>query len=180
MTLTTHSNHLPGTLLAAERRRHSRTTAATPCPSTKRQLGRDVDAAADRSRNGAPLRVVEVRPLGRLTPVLRAVAQHISDPDPPDDEDVLLEHHIAFREGLQASLARVDPARLQRATEGAGESASSGRHHVVECGGALGKLAWGRPVVLTHLVVRAEDDRVLLGRQVCLADGPAGPHDSDA
>jgi hypothetical protein len=126
------------------------------------------------------LGVVEVRPLGSLTPVLGAAAQHISDSDPPDDEDLLVEHHIAFREGIQAPLARVDPARPQRATEGAGESASRGRRHVVERCGALGELARGRPVVLAHLVVRAEDDRLLLGRQVCLADRPAGPHDSDA
>jgi hypothetical protein len=124
--------------------------------------------------------MVEVRPLGRLTPVFGAAVQHISEPDPPNDEDLLLEHHVAFREGLQASLARVDPTRLQRATQGAGESAGRGRHHVVECGGALGELARGRPVVLADLVVGAEDDWLLLGRQVCLADRPAGPDDSDA
>src|SRR5215472_12389779 len=177
----------------SERRRlRRRTPSATSCGwvagrcaaplrrSTERQIGRDVDAFADRPRDRAPLGVVEVRPLGSLTPVLGAAAQHISDPDPPDDEDLLLEHHIAFREGLQAPLARVDPARLQRATEGASESASRGRHHIVECGGALRELTRGCPVVLAHLVMRAEDDRLVLGRQVCLADWPAGPDDSDA
>jgi hypothetical protein len=59
-----------------------------------------------------------VGPFGRLPFVLRAAGQPVSDPDPLDHQDFILDLHIAFSLGAQLSLAGVDPSRLQRATQG--------------------------------------------------------------
>src|SRR5690349_25166200 len=98
-----------------------------------------------------------MRPLRRLAFVRRAVAQRVRDPDPLDHEDLLLDVDVALGLGRQPPLARVDPARLQRASKGAGESTGGRGDDVVEGGGVLRVLTWRRSVVLADGPVRAED-----------------------
>ena len=59
----------------------------------------------------------------------------------------------------------LDLARLQRAGEGASQSAASCGHYVVECGGVGWVLLGPDAVVLGHLGVHAEHDWRLLGGQ---------------
>src|SRR5437879_6300458 len=96
------------------------------------QLRANVDTSADRPGDRAALDVQRVRSLGRVSLVLRAVPQHVLHPDPPDDEDPVLDDHVSLRRRLQPAVAGVDSAHLQRATEGAGQSTGGGGDDVVE------------------------------------------------
>ncbi len=59
-----------------------------------------------------------VRALGGLTLVFGAAAQHVLDSDPPDDENLVIKVDVALGVCVKVSVSR-DPARLQRASEGA-------------------------------------------------------------
>ena len=54
--------------------------------------------------------------------------------DSPDDENAVVLADLATNVPDEAPVARPDPARLQRASEGAGESPAGGGHDVVERG----------------------------------------------
>ena len=56
----------------------------------------------------------------RLALVLRTSGQRVSHSDSLDDEDLVFDVDLALGLGAQASFTRIDPARLQRATKGAG------------------------------------------------------------
>src|SRR5713226_1309139 len=137
------------------------------------QLCRDVDAAADGLGDRAPAGVEGMRALGRLPLVLRAAGEAIPHVDALDHEHLVLQHDGAFGITGQPALARVDPARLQRATQGSSESTGGRGHHVVERGGMVGILPGGGAVVLADLIVSPEHDGFRLGRNVGAADRPA-------
>jgi hypothetical protein len=118
-----------------------------------------------------------MRPLGGLALVVWAAGQAITDMDAFDDQDLVLYDHNAVSVCAQLALARIDPARLQRAPKRSRQSTGGSRHHVVESRGVLGILTGGGPIVLAHLVVRAEQDRVGSRRKKGLANGPALPND---
>ena len=111
-----------------------------------------------------------VRAFGRLTLVLRTAAQCVVDADPLDDEHLVHEVDLALGLGGQPALARVDPARLQRAAQGPGQSTRSRRDDVVERRRVLGVLAGGGAVMLAHRAVRAERDWFAFDREVRLAN----------
>jgi hypothetical protein len=121
-----------------------------------------------------------VRPLRGLALVVRAAGQRVANANPFDDEDLVLEVDLAFGFRRELPLARIDPARLQRATQGAGESTCGGRHDIVERGGMVGILAGGGAVVLAHLVVRPKEHGVGLGRQERATDGTTVADDPDS
>jgi hypothetical protein len=120
-----------------------------------------------------------MRALCCLALVVRHAAQRVVNLDPLDDQDLVLEVDLAFGLGGQLAAARVDPARLQRATEGAGESTRRRGDDVVESRGVLGVLAGSGAVVLTDGTMGAERDGLVFGRQVGLADRPALADDPD-
>jgi hypothetical protein len=101
------------------------------------------------------------------------------DADALDDQHLVLDDDIAFGVSAQSALARIDPARLQRATQGARESTGGRGDHVVERGGVLGILACRGPIVLAHLVVGAENYRLGFGRNMSRSDRPAFADDPD-
>jgi hypothetical protein len=105
--------------------------------------------------------------------------QVVADPDPLDHQDAVLDLHLAPGLGVEPPLAGRDLARLQRAPEGAGESAGGGRDHVVERGRVGLVLAHVDAVVAGHRAVDAEQDRARLGRQVRAAERPADALDAD-
>jgi hypothetical protein len=75
-----------------------------------------------------------------------------------------------------------DLTRLQRAGERAGQSAAGCRHHVVERGRVGRVVLRPDPIVLRHLRVHPEDNRLGLGRHVREALRPAeslNPHAGD-
>src|SRR5205814_8333543 len=85
-------------------------------------------------------------------------------------QDLVLHDHVALSFGAQPSVTSVDPARLQRATQRAGESTGGSRDHVVEGGGVVGVLSGCGAVMLADLVVGTEHDGVGLDRQKGLPD----------
>jgi hypothetical protein len=115
-----------------------------------------------------------------FTLVLRAAAKRVADSDAFDHEHFVLEVDLAFSLGRESPLARVDPARLQRATEGADESTGGRGDYVIEGGGVVGVLAGRRAVMLAHLVVGAEEYGVGFGRQEGPTDGTPVADDPNA
>ena len=111
-----------------------------------------------------------MRTLRGLSFVLRAARQLVADVNPLDDEHLVLDLDLAFRLRRQPPPARIDPARLQRATQGAGESTRSRGDDVVESRSVLGILTGRRAVVLTDLVVGAEEDGLGLDGEKGTAD----------
>jgi hypothetical protein len=90
----------------------------------------------------------------------------IGDVDAADDQDIVLELDLARDLGGEAAVAGVDLARLQRASEGAGQSAAGGGHHVVESG-RVGLDDLGVDLVVGgHRAVHAEDHGSGLRRQI--------------
>jgi hypothetical protein len=114
-----------------------------------------------------------VRSLGGLPLVLGAVAQRVCDPDSFDDKDLVLEVDLSLGLRGQSPLARIDPARLQRATKGAGESTGGRGHDVIERRGVFRVLTRRGAVVLAHGPMRAKDHRPVFGREERLANGSA-------
>ena len=102
--------------------------------------------------------------LGSLALVVRATPQRVAHVDLLDHQDLVFEIDIAFTLCSQPALARVDPARFQRATQGSGESTGSCGHDVVEGRGVVGILARRGAVVLPDHAMRAERDGLRLDR----------------
>jgi hypothetical protein len=98
--------------------------------------------------------------------IFRTAVELISDPDPFDHQHAAF--HLDVTLGLRAQMALTgfDLARLQRATQGPGQSTGRRGDDVVEGGGLRVVLAGGRLVVLRHLVMDAEKHRLPLRRKV--------------
>jgi len=105
-----------------------------------------------------------VRPLGGLALIGRASRQRVVHPDPLDDEHPVFHLDVTFGGGHQVPTARIDPARLQRATQGPGQSTSGGRDHVVKGRGVRLERSGRGLVVLRHLVMHPEKNWRGLGR----------------
>ena len=118
-----------------------------------------------------------MRPLRCFAFVLWAVPQRVCDPDLLDDEDLLLQVDLAFGLRGQTSLARVNPARLQRAAESARESTGGRSNDIVKRGGVLRVLAGRRAVVLAHGPMRAEENGLVFGGEERLSNRSAVAND---
>ena len=133
---------------------------ASSLTSDEFQLGADGDAPADAFGDRASARVESMGSLGCLALFVGTACEVVAHVDVLDHQYLVLHDHGAFGIRAQPALACVDPARLQRAAQGACESTGRSRYHVVERGGMVGILPWGGAVVLADLVVRAEHDRL--------------------
>jgi hypothetical protein len=102
------------------------------------------------------LDLVEVRVSVRLDPVANVY--------PTQDQHSVGKLDLPARFGREPAPACVHPTRLQRAPQGAGESAGRGRHHVIEGRGVGWEVVAGDPVVLGDLGVNPEGDRSVAGR----------------
>ena len=129
------------------------------------ELGAHLDTALEAAGDRTEARVEPVHALDLLAPVLRN-GEPVVNGDAPDHEHRVLEHHLADRLDLVALRIDIDVTRLQRAGEGAGQSAAGGRHHVVERGRVWGVLVGADTVVLRDLGMDPERDRLVLGGQV--------------
>lgn len=105
-----------------------------------------------------------MRPQGGVLFVAWALLEQVSHPDPPDDEHFLIDLDIAFGFRYQSSRIGLNPTRLQRATQGAGQSAGSGSDDVVEGGGVRLEGPRRRAIVRSDLVVNAKDHGLGFGR----------------
>ena len=100
---------------------------------------------------------------GRLPlPFLRLEPQ--LDMDALDDQHLPLELDLSGRFARQEALTCINLTRLQRASEGPGQSTGGRRYDVVEGRGMLLELAGRELVVLGNGAMDAEYDRLLFGR----------------
>lgn len=129
------------------------------------ELGAYLDAALEAARDRAEARVEPVHAFDLLTPVLLD-SEPVVNGYPPDHEHLVLEHHLADRLDLVALRIDLDVTRLQRAGEGASQSAASGRHDVVERGRMWGILVRADTVMLRDLGMDPERHRLVLSGQV--------------
>jgi len=96
-----------------------------------------------------------VRPHRRVTFVV-GKAQVVGHLDALDHQHLPLQFHLANRFRGQPALAGRDPARFQRATQGAGQSTGCGGNQVVERG-SVGFVDVGiDPIVLGYLGMNAK------------------------
>jgi hypothetical protein len=97
-----------------------------------------------------------VRPLGRLSLLLRALEQH-ADVDALYHQRLAFQLHFTdcFRDQLPGGCG--DLTRLQRASKGPDQSTRRGRHQEVERGGMRLVLSGLCSVVLRDRAVRAEE-----------------------
>lgn len=106
----------------------------------------------------------------------------VADVDAFDYEHVILGLDLAGRLDVVAVRIDFDLARLQRAGEGAGQSAAGGGDYVVE-GGRVRRIAVGIDVVvLGNLRVNSKSDRLGLSgkvREPLRAAEPLDPHPGD-
>ncbi len=120
-----------------------------------------------------------VRSLRGFALVVRAPAQPVTDSDPFDHENLVLDNDVALSIRGQLPLGGVDPARLQRASQGARQSTGRRSNHVVQGGRMVRVLARRGAVVLAYLVMSAKDDRIRLAREKRSSDGAALANDPD-
>ena len=78
---------------------------------------------------------MRVGPLGRRPLVVGTISKPVLHADALDDQHAVLHLHVAFTLRREPALTGVDPARLQRATQGPGQSTGGRGHHVIERGG---------------------------------------------
>ena len=121
-----------------------------------------------------------VRALGGLA-LIPSELQMIANVNPLDQE------HLVFRLldlpphlGKKPAVARRDLARLQRAPEGAGESAACRGHDVIERGRMGVMLCDVDPVMFGHRSVDPEQDRDRLDWKKRPPERPPNPLDADA
>ena len=126
----------------------------------------------------APGRVMRVRPLGGIPLLGRTSFQHVVHPDPLDNQHTIFHFDLAFGRRDQIAPARIDSARLQRATQSSGESTGSGRDHVVKSG-RVRVVPGRRLVVLRDLVVHPEKNGRRLGGQKRLPQRALDPLNAD-
>jgi hypothetical protein len=106
--------------------------------------------------------------------------QLIGDVNAPDDQDFAILFNLPLCLRKKPAFAGRDPARFQRAAEGARQSTGCGSHQVIEGGGM--RLVHGhiRTVVGSDLVVNPKLDRFRLGRQVSAAVRAFHPFNTDS
>ena len=110
--------------------------------------------------------------------VLGFGSQPVRDVDSPDDDHaVILLLHLAPDVAREVPLARLDPARLQRASEGTGQSAAGGGHDVVQRRGDLSFRL--HAVVLRDGPVNPELDGSVVRRKPSAAIRTLDPLDPD-
>src|SRR5260370_19236646 len=124
------------------------------------------------------LRVVGKRSLDLLLVDIRSDAESVANVDAFDHQHAVLEFDLAGRVALESAFASRDVTRLQRASEGAGQSAGGGRDDVVERSRTLRLCSCRHTVVLGDGGVDAKDNRLTLRGQVRAPQRPTYPLDS--
>jgi hypothetical protein len=115
-----------------------------------------------------------------LVPVgIRVDLERVRDMDAFDDEDAVVDLDLAAPGPDQPPLARIDLARLQRASKRPSQSAGGRRDDVVEGRRALCIAAPRDAVVVGDLVMDSEEDRLGRTRNLGASQRSAYPLDSD-
>jgi hypothetical protein len=100
---------------------------------------------------------------GRLAFVRRTPLQRVADVDGLEHQDSVLDEDLASSLRAEFSTSRVDPARLQRAAEGAGKSTGGGGNDVVKRCRVVGVLSRLGAVMLAYRTMRSKRHGLLDG-----------------
>jgi hypothetical protein len=100
--------------------------------------------------------------------------------DSLDHENLAIELYFSRRFPDQLAAACIYPTRLQRASQGAGQSAAGCSYDVVERRCIRGEVLWRHTVVLSDLRMDAERDGAIFARYMSLANGAPAAHHLDA
>ncbi len=90
----------------------------------------------------------------------------IKNMNAPDHQYAIFQLDLASYFSRQLFVACVYLARLQRTSEGAGESTTCSGNNVVECGRVWFSDFWSDTIVFSNGTVHAEAHRLWFGRQV--------------
>ena len=121
-----------------------------------------------------------MRPTRRLPLVRGTITQSIPNVDLFDHEHAVVKLDHAFSIGYEPALIGGDPARLQRATKGSGQSTGGGGDDVIECGGVGFVRARRRAVMFGDLIMDAEEDGLGFRGQAGTPERSLDPFDCDA
>jgi hypothetical protein len=122
------------------------------CRDCDRRLQRAVDRTSVSEKTVGAARFISLRLLG---------LQFEDDVDPADHEDVILQLNFADSFRHQSLIRSINLTRLQRASEGSGQSTRRGRDNIIQ-GSRMRFQNRGRNlVVLRHSPVYSEYDRLL-------------------
>jgi hypothetical protein len=122
--------------------------------------GGDVDGVADAAGDRTVVGVEAVDALDGVTVDIRVDRELVSDVDPLDDERLALDLDLTGGVAPETTASGRDPARLQRAPEGAGESTAGRGDHVVDGRGVGVVGVRGHAVVLGDGAVHPEGHRL--------------------
>ena len=111
--------------------------------------------------------------------LLRQQSQMIGHVDAPNYEHATLSFNLTYGFRRESAFTRWYLARLQRAPEGAGQSASSCGDKIIEGGGVRSMHLGIDPIVLSHLRMNAKEDGFWLDGEVGAAQGSFHPLDAN-
>jgi hypothetical protein len=114
--------------------------------------------------------------LDRL-PMLLIGLQLVCDMDATDHQDTIVLSDLSTYISAEVAFSSTDPARLQRASEGSGQSAAGRRHDIVERRSDF-TVGIGT-IVLLDRSVNAELDRAIVGREIGASERACDPVDPD-
>jgi hypothetical protein len=114
--------------------------------SDELELGADVDGALKAARDRAEAGMEAMNSLDLLATAV-GNPEPIANADAANHENLVLEHNLADCLDLVALRINIDLTRLQRAGEGARQSAAGGGHHVVK-GGRVRRVPIGADAVV--------------------------------
>ena len=127
--------------------------------------GGDGNTATERTIHRAGFGVEPMDTLRELA-VCGIEFQVVGDVDTANDEHLPVQFDLTGRVRGQPPLAGRDPARLQRAPKGAGESPGGRGHDVIQRGGVRRVDLGIHAVVFRDLRMDAEECRLILGRKI--------------
>ena len=142
------------------------------------KLGAHVDRALEAARDGAEAGMEAMHALG-IRPAILRHPEAVANCDAADHQHLVVELDLTDRLDVVALRIDFDLTRLQRAGEGAGQSATGRGDHVIERRGVRRVLLRIHAVVLGDLGVHSEEHGLGLGGQIgepLRAAEPLDPH----
>lgn len=113
------------------------------------------------------------------------IAHALGNPQPvrhvntPDDQNAAVLANLPADLSGEIVWLELNVARCQRAGKSARQSATCGRHHVIECGGVPVHLGHVHAVVLGDGAVHTKENRLLLSREPGTPERSTEPLDGD-
>jgi hypothetical protein len=142
------------------------------------EFGRYLDTSLDSSGNRAEAGMNLVDSFGGFASIFR-YSQTILDTDSLDNQNLLIQLDLALHLRGQIVLMQLDSARLQRASQGTGESPASSSDNVVEGSSGRRKEIGAYSVVLRDLGVNPEHRWLRFSGEIGATDRSTDPFNTN-